>query len=43
MSRSHAIVTWGDFINHDIVTWMSQTSWHDLQRLVLVLFCFYGK
>ena len=40
MSCSHALGTWGDFKNHIIVNRMSQTLWHDLQRLELVLFCF---
>ena len=43
MSRYHTLMTWGDFINHDLVTWMSQTLWRDLQRLELVLFYFNGK
>ena len=43
MYRYRALVKLGDFINHDIVNWMSQTLWCDLQRLELVLFRFYGK
>ena len=42
MSRSHALGTWDDFINHVLVNMISQTLWRDLQPLELVLFRFYG-